>query len=211
MRRHRQDRSDRVQPLTTAVVLLVILLSSCGDGTEEARSEDPRTTTSGGGESTTSQPATTQTTDDGGATSTTGSAGTGGGGGDRSLPDIQLFTVPECSVVPGGALSGADNLTIFVAVRNGGPGPLERLVPVSVASDTGLGSRANSGISTGSAFSPLQVDLSPADYGRVHRFTVTADPDGEIPERDEGNNQLEVVVDLPDRPDNAEDVACSSA
>ena len=33
------------------------------------------------------------------------------------LPDWTLYTIPRCSVIRGGALSGADNLTIFVAIR----------------------------------------------------------------------------------------------
>lgn len=68
----------------------------------------------GGGITTTAGAGATMTT--GGGTPTTDSPTT-----DARGPDIQLFTLPECSVVPGGALSGADSLTIFVAVRNGTP------------------------------------------------------------------------------------------
>jgi hypothetical protein len=125
-------------------------------------------------------------------------------------PDIQLYTLPECSVVLNGAISGADALTIFVAVRNGGPGSINRLVPVTMQSDTGLGSRTNSSISTGSAFSGLQVELWAGNYNRTHRFTITADPDNEIVERDESNNQLTVTVSLSARPTTSRDVPCSS-
>lgn len=194
----------------SAAIPVVLVVSACGDGDQGARPDGSSATEEGGNDATTSVPTTSETTVDDDATTTTGSRGPDGGGSDPTLPDIQLFTVPECSVVPGSALSGADGLTIFVALRNGGPGIVERSVPVSVVSDTGLSSRTNTGISTGSAFSPLQVDLSSGDYGRVHRFTVTADPDDEIAERDEGNNQLVVMVDLPARPAGAEDVPCSS-
>lgn len=129
---------------------------------------------------------------------------------DPTGPDIQLFTVPECSVVPNGSLSGADNLTIFVAVRNGGPGAIDRLVPVLLESDTGLRAESNNAISSGSAFNPLQVDLSADDYSRTHRFTVTADPNNEIIERDESNNVLTVTVTLPARPSSSQDVPCTS-
>ncbi|MDQ3896336.1 MAG: hypothetical protein M3326_03625, partial [Actinomycetota bacterium] len=76
-------------------------------------------------------------------------------------------------------------MTIFVAVRNGGPGRIDRLVPVLMQSDTGLSSRSNNAISTGSSFNPLQVDLSTGDYNRSHRFTIIADPDNGFVERDE--------------------------
>lgn len=129
---------------------------------------------------------------------------------DPTGPDIQLFAVPECSVVPNGSLSGADNLTILVAVRNGGPGAIDRLVRVLLESDTGLRAESNNAISSGSAFNPLQVDLSADDYSRTHRFTVTADPNNEIIERDESNNVLTVAVTLPARPSSSQDVPCTS-
>ncbi|MBM7797719.1 hypothetical protein JOE57_000640 [Microlunatus panaciterrae] len=124
--------------------------------------------------------------------------------------DLSLFTLPECSVVPGGALSGADNLTIFVAVRNSGPAQLSRLVPFTITSDTGLTGGGNTAVSTGSGFSAMQVDLRPGDYGHAHHFTVTIDPSNEIAERDEMNNTLKVTVSLPARPSQAQDVPCTS-
>lgn len=142
-----------------------------------------------------------------------GEGGGGGGGGpatDPQGPDLAFFTLPECSVVPGGGLSGADNLTMFVAVRNGGPGPFRGLAPVTVRSDTGLTSSTNAAISTGSSFNGLQVDLSTGSYGRSHRFTITADPANETTERDESNNVLRITVDLPSRPSSATDVPCTS-
>jgi hypothetical protein len=138
---------------------------------------------------------------------------TGSGSGDTTNPagpDFTLYSLPECSVVPGGSLSGADGLTIFVALRNSGPGDWSTLVPFRLTSDTGLSGGGNAAISTGSSFVPMQVDLRASDYRRTHRFTVTADPAGEIVERDESNNTLTVTVALPGRPSNAQDVPCTS-
>ena len=124
--------------------------------------------------------------------------------------DLSLFTLPECGVVPGGALSGADNLTIFVAVRNSGPTQLSQLATFTIASDTGLIGGGNAAVSTGSSFAAMQVDLRPDDYGRSHRFTVTVDPNNDIAERDESNNTLRVTVSLPGPPNNAQDVPCTT-
>jgi CARDB len=129
---------------------------------------------------------------------------------DPAGPDITLFTVPECSVVPGGALSGADALTMFVAVRNGGPGSWNSLVPYRVVSDIGPSAEGNSALSEGESFTAMQVDLGPGDYSRTHHFTVTADPNNQIRERDESNNQLTITVSLPDRPTGTVEVGCTS-
>lgn len=187
-----------------ALALALLAVGSCGDDGDGGGGD---TTTTGAGDTTTTGAGETTTTGSG-ETTTTGGGGTATT--DPSGPDIQLFTVPECSVVPGGALSGADNLTMFVAVRNGGPGEVNRLVPVAVQSDRGHRARPNAAISTGSSFNPLQVDLSPSDYNQSLRFVITADPDNEIVERDESNNELIVTVRLPDRPTTSQDVPCSS-
>jgi hypothetical protein len=80
---------------------------------------------------------------------------------------------------------------------------------VKVQSDTGLQSRSNNAISTGSSFNALQVDLSANAYNRTHRFTITADPDNQIVERDEANNTIVVAVQMPGRPSSARDVPCT--
>jgi hypothetical protein len=167
----------------------------------EAGGEETTTSEDGAGETTSSEDGSeeTTTTSDGGAPAT-----------DPQGPDLQLFTLPECSVVPNGALSGADNLTLFVAVRNGGPGTIGGLVPVTVTSDTGLSSTSNNSISTGSSFNPLQVDLADTDYNRTHQFSIIVDPDNDIVERDESNNVLQVTVRLADRAASDGDVPCTS-
>jgi hypothetical protein len=129
---------------------------------------------------------------------------------DPTGPDFTLFTLPECSIVPNGALSGLDALSIFVALRNSGPGDWSQLVPFRMVSDTGLSAQGNTAISTGSSFTAMQVDLDTADYGRSHRFTITADPDNIIVERDETNNELVVTVSLGDRPTTSGTVDCTS-
>jgi CARDB protein len=157
----------------------------------------------GGGETSSSPPTSpspdTTTSEPGGSVST-----------DPNGPDFTLFTLPECSIVPNGALSGLDALSIFVALRNGGPGDWSQLVPFRMVSDTGLSAQGNTAISTGSSFSAMQVDLKPGDYGQSHRFTITADPDNTIVERDETNNELVVTVNLGDRPTTSGNVDCTS-
>jgi hypothetical protein len=99
---------------------------------------------------------------------------------------------------------------MYVAVRNGGPGAINKLVPVAVSSNTGIGSRSHNAISTGSSFNPLQADLAASAYNKTRRFTITADPDNTIAERDEPNNTLTITVRLPARPGSAADVPCTS-
>jgi hypothetical protein len=154
----------------------------------------------------TGQPTDTGTPNTAPATSTAGNGPTL----DPRGPDLQLYTLPECTVVPGGALSGADGLTIFVAIRNGGPGTFSRLVPWEMSSDTGLSAHGNSAISTGSAFTAMQTDLRSGDFNRTHRFTIKADPGNQIVERNESNNTVAITVTLPTRPIRAADVPCTS-
>jgi hypothetical protein len=207
-----RSEAHRRRPVVRLLLIAaacVALLGGCGDdeSTDGATTTvaPGATTAPGSGEDTT----TTAVDDESGTTTTTGSD-EATPVTDPSGPDLSLFTVPECSVVPGGALSGADSLTIFVAVRNNGPGSVDRLVPVLISSDTGMQATSNTSISTGSAFSPMQIDVFPEHYGRAHRFTITADPDNVIIERDVTNNQLSVTVDLPERPTSATDVPCAS-
>jgi hypothetical protein len=129
---------------------------------------------------------------------------------DPAGPDFTLYTLPECSVVPGGAISGADAFTMLVALRNSGPGTWNNLVPFRVSSDTGLSGQGNTAVSTGTAFTAMQVDLTASDYSRAHRFTITADPDNQIRESDETNNELTISVALPPRPTSATNITCSS-
>jgi CARDB len=129
---------------------------------------------------------------------------------DPNGPDFTLFTLPECSIVPNGAQSGLDSLSIFVALRNSGPGDWAQLVPFRMVSDTGLSAQGNTAVSTGSSFTAMQVDLNADNYGQSHRFTITADPDNTIVERDEANNELVVTVSLGDRPTTSGNVDCTS-
>jgi CARDB len=129
---------------------------------------------------------------------------------DPAGPDFTLFTLPECSVVPGGAISGADAFTMLVALRNSGPGTWNNLVPFRVSSDTGLSGQGNTTVSTGTAFTAMQVDLTASDYSRAHRFTITADPDNQVRESDETNNELTISVALPPRPTSTTNITCSS-
>ena len=197
---------------TTVAGAALLLAAGCG-GDDEGAGRASSTTGGAGGASTTGGAGGASTTGGGGGTSTSaGGTGTtrGAPATDPRGPDLQLFTLPECSVVPNGALSGADNLTIFVAVRNGGPGRVRRLVPALIVSDAGHRVSSNNAISEGSAFNPFQVDLSPGNYNRTVRFTITVDPENEFVERDEGNNVKVVTVRLPARPTSTTDVPCTS-
>jgi hypothetical protein len=185
-------------------------------GTAETGESQPPTQTSGTEPTETDGASPTGTETDGdqnptGASPTDGSGTTAVGPEvDPAGPDLTLYTLPECSVVPGGALSGADALTMLVAVRNSGPGSWNSLVPFRVSSDTGLSSQGNTALSTGSAFTAMQVDLTTADYSRTHRFTITADPNNQIRESDETNNDLVISVALPPRPTGTTNITCSS-
>jgi subtilase family serine protease len=77
-----------------------------------------------------------------------------------------------------------------------------------LASDTGLRGAGNTALSTGSGVTAMQVDLRSTDFNRSHRFTVRADPENQIAERDESNNSLTVVVDMPAEPRASGDVPC---
>ena len=124
--------------------------------------------------------------------------------------DLHLYALPECSNVLDGALDGGDNLVLFVAVRDGGPQPVSGPVVVTVSSDTGLSSRATTGVSAGSTFTGMEVSLGSSDYNKTHHFTITADPDDDVAERDEENNQLRISVPLGSRQQSEGDVPCTS-
>jgi hypothetical protein len=119
--------------------------------------------------------------------------------GPDQRPNFTLFAIPQCEVLPHRSPSGADILTLHVAVRNSGPGEWDRnrLVPWRMSSDTGLGSGGNTTLSVGSGFTAMSVDLRASDYGRLHRFTVVADPGNSIEERGESDNTLAITVSVP--------------
>jgi hypothetical protein len=127
---------------------------------------------------------------------------------DPDGPNIRVL-LDSCNVIPNGSLSGADQLTMFVHVRNDGPGAVDQFVRVSATSDTGLSGSMNT-TAGGSGVSALQVDLGPGDFEREQTFTIVADPANEIVESDESDNTSTVVVALPARPTSGfESVPCS--
>ena len=128
---------------------------------------------------------------------------------DPSGPDLTISTVDGCEVIANGALSGADVLNMYVALRNLGPGDVSGLVPISGESDTGLTLDMHAAVGTGSASTALQVDLSLGDYDRRHEFTITVDPRNETVESDESNNVISITVDLADRPTTFVEVPCT--
>lgn len=114
------------------------------------------------------------------------------------MPDVVLFLQPGCQVIPGGALSGADVLNLLIRVQSQGQVPFDGNVQVVARSDTGLNSpKLNVAVRNTAASVAVQVDVAPQDYGRVHRFTITADADGKVDESNEANNIRTVTVRLP--------------
>jgi hypothetical protein len=132
-----------------------------------------------------------------------GSSPNGGRG-----PDLALSAPQRCSIVPGGSLSGADALTIEIAIINNGPGSISQLVPYALSSDGGLTGRGNAAVSTDGAVTPMQVDLQASDYNQDRQFTITVDPNRVIAETNENNNALNVTVSLPSQPTSPTDVPC---
>jgi hypothetical protein len=124
-------------------------------------------------------------------------------------PDLYLSAANlRCSVVRKGSLSGADGLTVFVAVLDKGTVPYHHLVPFSLSSDRGLAGGGNSGISDGTAVTGMQADLRPSDYGRIHHLVATVDPHNEIAEENEQNNRLDIQLSLGARPAVSADQPC---
>jgi hypothetical protein len=74
------------------------------------------------------------------------------------------------------ALSGADNLTIFIARRNDGLGAVQGLVPFRLTTDNGLSGSGNAAIGNARSVTGMQVDLNTDDYNRTHVFTIRLDP-----------------------------------
>jgi len=56
--------------------------------------------------------------------------------------------------------------------------------------------------------SSLQVNLDSTEFGQDHKFTITVDPKGAIPESNESNNVLSVTVKLPTKVTGSGDVPC---
>jgi hypothetical protein len=129
-------------------------------------------------------------------------------GGDPE-PDLTLSAPQRCSIVPRGSLSGADALTIEIAIINNGPGSISQLVPYTLSNDGGLSGSGNTALSTDGAVTPMQVDLQASDYDQDQQFTLTVDPNNVIPESNENNNTLSVTVSLPSQPTSPTDVPCS--
>lgn len=124
--------------------------------------------------------------------------------------DLSLSTTPVCRVDPGGGSNGGDSLTISGAVLNSIDQQLTKSVAFSLTSDTGLSSGGHISVSAETDSTPIAVDLSPANYSQAHQFTLTVDPADEIAETNESNNGLEVLVDLPARPNGPRRVPCTT-
>lgn len=120
--------------------------------------------------------------------------------------DLLLTAVSRCLVVPQ-ASENIDRLKIFPRIQHLGPLELSQPVPIRISSDTGLVGAADIALDNGVP-TAVQIDLRPDDYGKPHLFTITIDPDGVIPERDESNNTLDVSLSLPSAGGQPQELPC---
>jgi PASTA domain/CARDB len=116
------------------------------------------------------------------------------------LPDLTIELQQDCSLVPGGALTGEDQLTIFYRIENVGTGAHDDKVKVRAVSDTGEKEDRITGVSTSTAASFSQLKIHPEDYGTMFQITVTVDPDLAIEEENDENNSAVLTVQMPSVP-----------
>lgn len=197
--------------LLLALVLLLSLAACGGDG--ESGGEG----TAGG--------ASAAPGEDGGTGAGSSGAGTPGASaapqtssapGTTSAPNARFNLVAspdnaECSYVPNGHLSGADQLSVhFYFLIIGGNPPDVPAVTVTGTSDTGMSTSYNSGPHN-QAVSSAQFALREGDFGRSHTLTITVDSSNRVAETDESDNRIRVTVSLPSpRPSQAIDpLQCS--
>ncbi len=135
-----------------------------------------------------------------------------GNGDPGATLDLVMSDVGQCDLIPGGSATGEDQLTFWFRVQKFGEGTPDQTIPVRTQSDTGLGSESNVSVSESAASHFSQVNIAPQDYGQVHVFTITVDPDMVIDETSNVNNTASISVTLPSsRPsESAIDFSCSS-
>ena len=111
----------------------------------------------------------------------------------------------------GGALvnnEAKDALQIFFSLRLEGASPDQLPGPVLVRAHSNLGPSASARGGVGEGQRVAALPLDPDDYGRTHNVTVRVDPDNEVPESDEGNNELTVTVAVPAHPGSPQSLPC---
>ncbi|MDQ3982736.1 MAG: hypothetical protein M3271_08675, partial [Actinomycetota bacterium] len=123
---------------------------------------------------------------------------TGGGGNEEAR--FNLVASPdnaECTYIPNGHLSGADQLSVhFFFLIIGGNPPDVGALSVTGSSDTGLATSYVSGPHN-QAVSTAQFALREGDFGRGHLLTITVDAADQVTETDESDNRINVRVSLP--------------
>lgn len=187
--------------LGVLVLALVVALAACGDEGDDRSGGGARS-----GPAATAMPDAANSVDEGaGDDSGTGETGGGEGsseGGDGGDPNARfnLIASPdngECSYVPNGHLSGADQLTVhFYFLIIGGNPPDVPAVSVTGQSDSGLSTSYSSGPHN-QAVSSAQFALRDGDFGRTHTLTLTVDASNQVSETDESDNRVRVTVQLP--------------
>jgi hypothetical protein len=125
-----------------------------------------------------------------------------------NAPDIKVYPVEKCELVPGGSVSGGDVVNFLLPIRNVGNVAVDSLVEVSTEGSSSLVGRGVGSVAvpvpdgTASA-TPATVAIAAItgqEYGHQQRFTIIADPENAIVELDESNNEMTVLVDFPPAP-----------
>jgi len=117
-----------------------------------------------------------------------------------NAPDIKVYPVEKCELVPGGSASGADVVNFLLGIHNVGNVVLDSLVTVHTESSSGLVGTQNFAVPDSTASTAASVGITGQEYGQQPRFKIIADPDDVIAELDESNNETTVLVDFPPAP-----------
>lgn len=193
-----RDQESRIPKvvLALACVLLLTLAACDGNGGDGSGGEDAAATQEGGDAGSEGGDDTGETTEDGDGSS--GESGdSGDGGGDARFNLIASPDNAECTYIPNGHLSGADQLSVhFFFLIIGGNPPDVPAVSVTGSSDTGLSTSYSAGPHN-QAVSSAQFALRPGDFGRSHTLTITVDASNQVPETDESDNRIRVSASLP--------------
>ena len=113
------------------------------------------------------------------------------------LPDLRIAFSGDCSLVPGGSISGEDQLTLFYRVENDGPGAQDAAVVVRATSETGEAEDRTTGLPGPGSSNFSQLTIHSGDYGTTFGVTLIVDPDRAVDEVSDDNNSTAVTVRMP--------------
>lgn len=122
-----------------------------------------------------------------------------------NAPDVKVFPVEKCELVPGGSLSGGDVINFSLPVVNVGNVVIESLVTIRAEGGSGLiGTKTVAVPEDTESSTAASVAITGQEYGEQQRYTIRADPENVIAELDESNNETVVLVDFPPAPPSGE-------